>query len=487
MYPMQFDELHSVSDLHLGGETGRQIFAGTDELAALIDSLTGAPAERRIAFVVNGDFTDFLAEPDAQAFDPDGATRKLARIQSDPSFKPVFAALRRFVAKPRRLLAIVVGNHDIELVLPDVREALVESLAGGDDAARGRIALCLDGVGFLADVGGRSVLCIHGNDVDTWNATDYEHLRRLAQDRQAGLSVEPWTPNAGSKMVIEVMNGIKRSLPFVDLLKPETNAVVPILMALDQGTVARLRGAASVAARLIHDTVWRKVGLLSEEEEAPTGASAAVTVDPLADLLRDHLSRTTSAPAPQSVELLRRTEDLFRRGTDPLTLLGGNADQQLGFGDAVLDWIRGRSKVEILREALEPVQTDKSFDPLAEDDTFRNVCARASSRHAFVVTGHTHLERTLQREGGGRYFNTGTWARLIRIPKAKLETEAAFKPVFEALQLSTIEKLDEVDGLVERRPAVASVWTEGSSVRGALRRVALVGGKLELTPVGKGD
>ena len=42
--------------------------------------------------------------------------------------------------------------------------------------------------------------------------------------------VEPhrWRPNAGTRLVVEVMNNFKRRYPFVDLLKPEATAAVPM-------------------------------------------------------------------------------------------------------------------------------------------------------------------------------------------------------------------------------------------------------------------
>src|SRR5262245_33342096 len=90
----QFDELYSVSDLHMGGETpGAQIFASGAELASLIQYVRELPAEKSIVFVINGDAVDFLAAPDAKAFDPDGAETKLDRIIDNPSFKAVWTAL----------------------------------------------------------------------------------------------------------------------------------------------------------------------------------------------------------------------------------------------------------------------------------------------------------------------------------------------------------------------------------------------------------
>ena len=74
---------------------------------------------------------------------------------------------------------------------------------------------------------------MHGNEVDAWNVTDHEAIRRIGKKLTHGRAVEPWVPNAGAQLVIDVMNSIKKTYPFVDLLKPETNAVLPALLALD--------------------------------------------------------------------------------------------------------------------------------------------------------------------------------------------------------------------------------------------------------------
>ena len=491
MYPVRYDELHVVSDLHLGGEPGRQIFKGADILAALIESLRAQPVERRIALVINGDFVDFLAEPDAKAFDPNGAVAKLRRIRNDPVLKPVFDALAAFVARPGRELVVVLGNHDLELALPDLREELVGLLGGSDGATAGRIRFSLEGAGFVAEVGGARVLCVHGNDVDGWNATDYEYLRRLARDRQFGEIVPAWTPNAGSKMVIDVMNGIKRNLPFVDLLKPETEAVVPLLLALDQAGAGKLREAAGVASKYVWDGVRRTFGFLNEDDPSrnPVEASAASRAarppggDPLAAIVRDRAAKI-SASATTGSSLLKAVEERLVKGVDPLSLLQGEAGV-LGVGDAIFGWIRGRSKAEIVREALESLHKDRSFDPTAEDDTFRLIDEQASSAFDYVVAGHTHLERVLKRKRGvGTYFNTGTWARLIRIRPEDLADEATFAPVFHSLQATTIADLDRTPGLVTHRATVASIRNDGAGgAKAGLFHASLAGGTLSFSPV----
>ena len=275
---LQLAELQVVSDLHLGGPAGFQIFASGPELAWLADSVRLSPVKGLAALLVNGDFIDFLAEEPARAFDPDGAAVKLARVMADPAFKPAFDAMARLLATPDRLLIVNLGNHDLELALPWVRARLVAALCGTDTAARARLLLVTDGTGVLAQVGKARVLCQHGNEIDAWNITDHERLRRIARDGQYGKPAEPWAPNAGSQLVVEVMNQVKAAYPFVDLLKPETQAVVPILSALNPALIKRMQELGAVAARTATDLVRMRTGFLSADDEA--GRGTATTAPP---------------------------------------------------------------------------------------------------------------------------------------------------------------------------------------------------------------
>jgi hypothetical protein len=99
----EFDEVHVISDLHLGGRPGFQMFGSTAELAWLIGDLRQRPAGR-VALVINGDYVDFLAQAPALPFDPEGAADKLTAIANEPAFAPVFDALREFTATDNRQL-----------------------------------------------------------------------------------------------------------------------------------------------------------------------------------------------------------------------------------------------------------------------------------------------------------------------------------------------------------------------------------------------
>ena len=130
--------VYVISDLHLGGTYGKtpqgrgfRINTHVDVLTQFVESLTAKPAdEPKIELVINGNLVDFLAEretapPDWIPFtaDPESACAKLqAIVDRDPRF---FTALGAFLEKGHRL-TILLGNHDIELAMPPVRQKFKE-------------------------------------------------------------------------------------------------------------------------------------------------------------------------------------------------------------------------------------------------------------------------------------------------------------------------------------------------------------------------
>lgn len=478
----QFDKIFVISDLHLGGVRGFQIFNSGTELKKLIDHIRTLSEDEHVALIINGDFIDFLAEPRAEHFDPVGATRKLERIVNDGAFASAWKALKNLVSTPNRSLVVNLGNHDIELALPWVRARLLSLLAGADDAARGRITLAFDGTGFLCSVGNARVLCVHGNEVDDWNVVDYETIRRCGRDMQQGRAVESWVPNAGSQLVIDVMNDLKTRYPFVDLLKPEMQAVVPTLAALAPDQRDKLRATAAVAGRLAWDKLRRATGFLSaEEEDAARRAAARVGK---AAIRPGSASRSAAGDLSVKGEvefggrkhaeaLMAQAEDRFRQGIRPMSLIGDDErGQYLGFRSALVKLARGADVAEALREALKDLGEDRSFELHDEDKTFRELDELIGDNADFVIAGHTHLARALpRRKGRGWYFNSGTWARLIKLEKQVLDDEARFRAVFDTFSEGTMDALDAHPGLVLRRLTVVALWTDGVRTRGELHSV----------------
>jgi UDP-2,3-diacylglucosamine pyrophosphatase LpxH len=469
-----FSELFVVSDLHLGGDhPSRQIFDQGARFAALVDHLVKRPiATDPQGLVINGDLVDFLAQPDATYFDVENATTQLKAIVE--AFPDVWAALQKFVATEGRRLVIVLGNHDLELALPWVRDALLNTLTDNKDERRGRVTLVFDGSGFRCTVGGATVLCVHGNEVDPWNVTDHETLRRVVHDCARGLPFRGWAPNAGSRLVIEVMNPIKRLYPFVDLLKPETKAVVPTLLALDPKKLVTIKAIAP-AVQLLRDSFRMAAHFLGEDD------ASAGPEDELDPVLRGAFEL---GPADgdnlTAAALLEAAERRFRDNEDPYRMLGGaRRTQTLSYEQAFWSWVRRKPIEEVLFSALESLKKDRSFKLVAKDDTFNDLDALVSSDMDFILAGHTHLERALKRKrktSSGKdafYYNTGTWARLMQYDRVTLGNFQQFQAVFQTLADTAggMAALDKRANLVLRRPTVASIRVEQGKVAGRLHHV----------------
>jgi UDP-2,3-diacylglucosamine pyrophosphatase LpxH len=478
-----FDELYVISDLHLGGKTGFQIFDSGEALASLIEHLRLTAPAKRVALVINGDFVDFLAEMPAKPFDPAGAVEKLERIISDPGFAKPWNALKEFAGTMDRYLVINLGNHDLELALPWVRSRLLELLSNNNAATRGRITLAFDGTGFLCRVGHATVLCVHGNEADDWNVADYEKIRRIGQDIMQGRPVDSWVPNAGSQLVIEVMNNLKRRFPFVDLLKPEVEAVLPTLAALAPAESTKLWQIASVVRRLGWDKMRRATGFLDLSDKTAQEIEGLPRGD-LSGLIEQHVGwlegHLNVGPKAEAEAMLEDIEEHLTQNTDPLWLVDGDQrGEYLGASKALYKFTRRQDTAEVLREALQGLWEDRSFDWDSEDATFRILDSQIGESAEFVLAGHTHLERAVPRaKGRGWYFNSGTWARLIKLEKKVLEDAAEFRKIFCRFSQGTLADLDSMPDLVIRRLTVIAIWLEGGATHGELRRVSSPPGPL---------
>jgi hypothetical protein len=475
----QFDQLYVVSDLHIGGERGFQIFTASKLLAGFIRSLIAQPAGEgtteggffplpgpatKVALVLNGDTVDFLAEDPPAYLDVKGAIRKLRgiieRTPANPGngFGEVFEALRCFLKVPNRYLVVVLGNHDLELALPHTEAWFEQWLTAGDDAARGRLTFATDGSGYRCAIGSSNVLCFHGEIADDWNRVDHQGLRGITHRWKAGMTEFDWTPSGGTQLVRDVMNEVKREFPFVDLLKPETEAVLPILKMLNTATFSRAFGATSAFMNKLSK------GILRDRFLSIDGQPAAAKPEDL--LLRSALQLLDSGSAT-SLSAAERAEQDIRQGADPVELARQEAaaDDLLSLRRILADvpgslyarFIERKTPVQTLRASLEYLlDADDTFELQTEDEPYGWAKDHVSPAIHFVVAGHTHLARRIMRPNGW-YFNCGTWANLIRLNHAQLATDDAFQDTFNALTTSkTVLALQERD-LAHTVPTVVSI------------------------------
>ncbi len=415
-------DIYVVSDLHIGGayakqdaqaERGFRICTHVQQLAQFCLSLAELCAKgRNVEFVINGDFIDFLAEPEFEsdvfvAFreSPERVVEILDRIVQRDIV--LFAALRDLLAAGARL-TVLLGNHDVELGFPAVRRRLAHWLDAIDDSARaGRFSFIYDGEAYVIG----DALIEHGNRYDAWNAVDHDALRRLRslQSRGQETSRAQFEPPAGSVLVSTIMNPIKSRYPFVDLLKPETSATLPILLALEPGVRGQLANVWALQRRASkHGPVAAAEPAWSGDISAMDNASESSTLD---DDLRAVLG------AEEAEEFLRGVENEFDSSGDISSV---TLDSALG----VLRLMTGSNssalekRLPALLAALQPLQNDRTFEDTYEPEGPYLDAARELAQNGirYIIFGHTHLARKIDLGDGRTYFNSGTWADLIRFP-----------------------------------------------------------------------
>jgi UDP-2,3-diacylglucosamine pyrophosphatase LpxH len=447
-----FDDLYVVSDLHLGGKPGFQIFNQGNRLAAVIERLASLSQKegKQIGLVLNGDIVDFLAEAgeDQVYLDPLHAVDKLRRIHVDPSFSMVWTALEKYVTCSNCRLILVLGNHDVELALPHVREWLLSTLSENDSAARGRITLAMDGSGFACTVGGKKVLCVHGNEVDEWNLVNYWALLGVSRAINRGEQPPEWDANAGTRLVIEAMNKIKRTFPVVDLLKPEVEAVFPVLAVLNPDRLEQFGKFLRVLPKLSWDRIRHSWGFLSAEKEAEKEQILLTEEEVLSQFINGKLLQPISTSQRTVTDLLWEAYHPVDK-QESTGRLGIEDTEFLGFDD----WIRKiKQKIkdgqeEMLRQTLQKLlYEDRSFDVQYRDSWFHLIDKEIGPQIDYVIAGHTHLERANERRYLDRYyFNSGTWIRLIQLDLDILGNPDEFHRIFLAFQ----QPLDQLDKLMD--------------------------------------
>jgi len=83
---------------------------------------------QEVEIVINGDFLDFVSVPYVQFFDnefwsEEASVEKLKLIHK--GHIDVFKAMEKFIEQEDKKITYVIGNHDAELILPNVREQLL--------------------------------------------------------------------------------------------------------------------------------------------------------------------------------------------------------------------------------------------------------------------------------------------------------------------------------------------------------------------------
>jgi len=427
-------QTYIISDLHLGGVyqppgRGFRLCTHADALVEFVALLTEKPTTGpAIELIINGDTVDFLAEQNVtgEKWTPFTADQTVAAQKLDDIAgrdRGFFAALKAFLAKGHRLV-ILLGNHDLELCFPLVR-ARLEALLGVD--GHSDFQFIYDGEAYVVG----NALIEHGNRYDQFNVVDYDALRRirsLLSRHQKVPEKYEFNPPAGSKMVSEVINPIKENYRFVDLLKPESGAVVPLLLALEPKYKAIIT---RVATHALQSTQHRM------EKPALPGFGGDIHSNPGDDNgdFGSDISTFSSRPAPAATPapleqllsgVLGSQAAAFERQAQlapPDDAIGSDIstfDTVVGFAGLLLSGNSAtlQQRLPALLIAMRALKHDLSFDPKTEGAAeYRTAAVELTGdQFKYVVFGHTHQPKDVDLGNGARYLNTGTWADVLRFP-----------------------------------------------------------------------
>jgi UDP-2,3-diacylglucosamine pyrophosphatase LpxH len=393
-----------ASDLHLGGEPP-YMMSQPKRLAEFINALPSFRREgEKIELVIAGDFIDFLAIPPIPVMTADLALEARQKVLDTATgyFKPVFDALATY-ASGGNWLTILVGNHDVEMVLPNTQEALLKVLRVGPH----QVLFIGDGRAYRVG----NALIEHGNRYDGPNQNDWSALRALASTFSRSL---PPTVDlqfsAGSEIVYHVVNLLKPRYPFIDLLQPQGEMLAYLLVAFEP--------------KLRYD--WRKIKKLFSAARLLRHTNPVATTNVAA-------SGTNVDP-----ELEEVFGDLYRSFRKPDLEIGTIGDWLNLFAtpseDSLSRLIEERQPIP--RERLQQIQValrrmlldDRSaLDDGPTEQYGTRAVEMLTNGVQTIVMGHTHLARHIGPQNQATYINTGTWADVVRLPSS------ALNPGFEGL------------------------------------------------------
>jgi hypothetical protein len=309
---------------------------------------------------------------------------------------------------------------------------------------------------------------------------NHRQLLDVALFVNSGRTPPEWDPNAGTRLVIDVMNEIKRDYPIVDLLKPEVEAVVPTLITLDPSRLGAITKILTVAAYLSRDVARKTMGFLSAEREMLEGPAPISEEEVMAEFLGNYFEYEAAEPKDADA-LIRDAYDAIEQGAEPVAQPAEEAEflGPLDYLPAIFS--SKKRKVEKLRKALKKnLEHDRSFKLTHKDDMFKKMDKEMGTEVNYLITGHSHLERAIERSAPDcYYFNSGTWIRLIRLTEEILGDSEEFARVYEAFKSGSMQKLDEVNDLgptrdhllVLLKPTVVSVVEKDGETYGELRHV----------------
>lgn len=377
-----------VSDLHLGNGAGYDVFAGGSALPAMLDTFVSPPSR----VILNGDSVDFLMNEDPLELSVPRAVGQARAIASEPASRAVFEALGRVLAGGGEVI-VRLGNHDVEVALPEVQEVLRGAL-GQPKAIADKLVFQTGEAPAIIEVGGAKILVTHGEHCDPWNVVDYSKLGKSSDYKYA----------PGSQLVKQFMNPLKREfkMRFADLLKPDFQGAVLTALAVAPSATKILLQKASISI------AWQ----LFRKMSGPTAFDHEETNLGLADRVE---------AAGLSAEEQAALEGIL--GDGPASFADDEEEQGILAKASVKLAKAGLGAYARLQQRMTGTSGQSYFE-LTPGEAEWEDAKRLAAKYGVgaVLIGHTHSARW--READGVVFaNTGTWIYLMSLPRADAPAE----------------------------------------------------------------
>ena len=384
------NELIVLSDLHLAAERDAGSFRSDRELAECLRWIL--ETTRDSVTVLAGDTFEFLLTgyPNGSVGFDRFSWHTAKIIEHHPE---VFDALAQLCRSAHHQLVIMGGDHDFELILPNVRETVERRF--GVDLFNPKIRWLVQQEAFRIRVGQATVIVEHGNALDPWNRFNHADLHSVLSLGSRNLfDISDLQQPLGCSFRSTVMRSFRPHYHWIDCLKPVTEEILPLLWC---------------------------VGAPSQQEE----------IKEFADRYRNN--KVTA----QRVKLgnIRNSITLYQGEKE--------AEQETEF-EAWSKAIPGQNgnaaiKEKLLGKIKKIVAQDSFFDVDQPGNSVKYLQPVFDGGADLVIHGHTHAAKALVLKSGV-HINTGTWAQLLPLPKS-YESDDVWKQFLHRLSTGEVESL----------------------------------------------
>lgn len=391
------EEVFVLSDLHLAAENGQGLFQADAELAACLSWILSEASDSTV--VLAGDVLDYLVLGEGEvAKDAADFKRVGTRTEGIVAHHPeVFSALAALAQSSRHQLVVLGGNHDPELVLPEAQTVFERRMGG--ILADPLVRWLVHGEALRLQVGPAVVSIEHGDILDNWNRIDHDALRSALSLVSRNLTdTHDYQQPPGSRLILEAVTELRGCFRWVDFLKPENEAVIPLVHHFASAKQKRLM------LRLIDDYFSMKLAAIRKFVARKRSAA------------RLYKAKAESETAREKA-FIKWVNEVKAKGR----LTRANKPRSDKF-------------IETLRQVF---ALDKFFEIDAPDEVSQDLHPLFENGANLVICGHTHSAKA-HRLAGGLYLNTGTWGQLLRLPMS-YDSDEMWQQFLEQLGSNTAE------------------------------------------------